>query len=310
MLIYAFYNYTFNYNENLILRISPLLVIGLFEASYESSILFHWMQWPLNLISRPVDVCFALQCSSSFINWRSKTLRILITPWYALLQFLCVRFPFVITHWQTLTLEPPQLLSPFSGQRVFVQTLKDGLWGQRIKTPHPGCWHCPHTAPLFMTQLLSPPPRLLLLQLSPPLIRAQSQAPRSPGCPEDTRMYVFVAIGPIAQCQAPGLSLLLICLFPSSHRTCLQNASAKMKLSKLSRWQLQSLNHTHWVRDHTIPDSIHMKPSHRLGKAALASICPFLSVVPPFNSSARGAGGRHRLPHLTSPSSPCCIDRQ
>ena len=102
MLIYAFYNYTFNYNENLILRISPLLVIGLFEASYESSILFHWMQWPLNLISRPVDVCFALQCSSSFINWRSKTLRILITPWYALLQFLCVRFPFVITHWQTL----------------------------------------------------------------------------------------------------------------------------------------------------------------------------------------------------------------
>ena len=143
-----------------------------------------------------------------------------------------------------------------------------------------------------------------------PLIRAQSQAPRSPGCPEDTRMYVCVAIGPIAQCQAPGLSLLLICLFPSSHRTCLQNASAKMKLSKLSRWQLQSLNHTHWVRDHTIPDSIHMKPSHRLGKAALASICPFLSVVPPFNSSARGAGGRHRLPHLTSPSSPCCIDRQ
>ena len=174
----------------------------------------------------------------------------------------------------------------------------------------PGCWHCPRTAPRFMPQLLSPPPRLLLLQLSPPLIRARSQAPRSPGCPGDTPMYVCVAIGPIAQCQAPGLSLLLIRLFPSSHRTCLQNASAKMKLSKLSRWQPQSLNHTHWVRDHTIPDSVHMKPSHRLGKAALASICPFLSVVPPFNSSARGAGGRHRLPRLTSPSSPCCTDRQ
>lgn len=150
MFIYAFYNCTFNYNENLILRISPLLIIGLFEASYESSVLFHWMQWPLNLISRPVDVCFALQCSSSFINWRSKTLRILITPWHALLQFPCVCFPFVRTYWQILMLEHPQFLSRCSGQRVFVQTLKDGLWGQRVKTPHPGCWRCLYTTPLFI----------------------------------------------------------------------------------------------------------------------------------------------------------------
>ena len=41
MFIYAFDNYTFNYDENLILRISPLLIISLSEACYESSILFH-----------------------------------------------------------------------------------------------------------------------------------------------------------------------------------------------------------------------------------------------------------------------------
>lgn len=215
MLIYAFYNYTFNYNENLILRISPLLVIGLFEASYESSILFHWMQWPLNLISRPVDVCFALQCSSSFINWRSKTLRILITPWYALLQFLCVRFPFVITHWQTLTLEPPQLLSPFSGQRVFVQTLKDGLWGQRIKTPHPGCWHCPHTAPLFMTQLLSPPPRLLLLQLSH---HWSGPSPRPLGAQAVQKIRVCMCAWPSGQLLSARPLVYLCCWYAYFHR--------------------------------------------------------------------------------------------
>ena len=82
----------------------------------------------------------------------------------------------------------------------------------------------------------------LLLQLG---ATDQGQVP-DPSDPRLPRRYtcVCLAIGPTAWCQAPGLSLLLICLFPSSPRTCLQNASVKMKLSKLSWWQPQSINHT------------------------------------------------------------------
>lgn len=241
MFIYAFDNYTFNYDENLILRISPLLIIGLSEACYESSILFHWMQWPLNLISRPVDVCFALQCSSSFINWRSKTLRILITPWYALLQFPCVRFPFVRTYWQILTLEH-RSSCPGAQAREYLcwhWRMGSGDRRSRLPTPDAGAASIPRHSLSPWLQLLSATATATRRHWSGP-------GPRPLGSQATQKIHVCVclAIGPTARCQAPGLSLLLICLFPSSPRTCLQNASVKMKLSKLSWWQPQSINHT------------------------------------------------------------------
>ena len=298
MFIYAFYNYTFNYNESLILRISPLLIIGLSEVSYESSILFHWMQWPLNLISRPVDVCFALQCSSSFINWRSKTLRILITPWYALLQFPCVRFPFVRTYWQILTLEHPQFLSWCSGQRVFVQTLKDGLWGQKVKTPHPGCWRCLYTTPLFI-----PVAAAVVCHCycnSAPLIRARSQTRRIPGYPEDTRVCAW----PSGQLLGARLLVYLCCWYAYFHRPL--GLAYKMLVW---RWNYQSFHdgnrkasttHSKWE---TTQDMI---PFIR-NQVTDAGRQPFSHCGATFQQQCGGAAGRHRLPRVVPPTSPCAL---
>lgn len=71
---------------------------------------------------------FALQCCSSFQNQKLKTLwRILITPWYALLQYPCVCFfDFVIIFWQSLL---PHLQSSWpcvqAGEFIFVQMHRD-----------------------------------------------------------------------------------------------------------------------------------------------------------------------------------------
>lgn len=50
---------SFMTKKKLILKLSSSL-IGSFEAAYENSVVFHQMQQSLHLISKPVDIYFAM----------------------------------------------------------------------------------------------------------------------------------------------------------------------------------------------------------------------------------------------------------